>query len=208
MARALNLALIVLATSLVGGGVGLVLAQEAPHPQPSATPSAPVKAAPAATGAKAATNRDYSIGTVTPQDIAGAEAQADPDSADNVTAAKGPDPVKRPRYGSAVLQAVDKVTAQTLRFEAKVGQPVRFKGLVITVSACETTAPSEDAPDSIAHLTALSQPEGLTTAAAREVYRGWMYANAPAVHPFSHPVYDLWLIACKATAPAAPGGNP
>lgn len=198
MRRALRLTLCVMAITVAGGGVGLVVAQETPRETAPAAQSAPVKPAP----------KDYSIGTVSPQDMAEAEAQADDvaPAQDNVTGPKGPDPIKRPRYGSAILQAVDKVTAETLRFEAKVGQPVRFKGLVVTVSACETTAPSEDVPDSIAHLTVLSQPEGMTTAAAREAYRGWMYANAPAVHPFGHPVYDLWLIACKITSPpAAPG---
>ena len=74
---------------------------------------------------------------------------------------------------------------------------------MVTVNTCETTAADEDAPDSIAHMQVLSQPEGMASVSAREAYRGWMYANAAAVHPFQHPVYDLWLIACKAQAPSA-----
>ena len=38
-----------------------------------------------------------------------------------------PLPVRSP---AAVLQALDKVTAETMRFEAPVGQPVRYKSLV------------------------------------------------------------------------------
>ncbi len=186
----------------VGAGAALSLAQEAPG---GAAPAKPVIAKPVLA-------RDYSIGTLAPEDTAAQQAAPDPAppsaSGDTPPAARPADPLKRPRYGGAILQAVDKVTAETLRFEARVGQPVRFKGLVVTVNTCETTAPDEDAPDSIAHLSVLSQPEGVTTAAARDAYHGWMYANAAAVHPFQHPVYDLWLIACKASPPVAPAAIP
>ena len=38
---------------------------------------------------------------------------------------------------------------------------------------------------------------------AKEIYKGWMFANsAPGLHPFEHPVYDAWLEACTAAAPA------
>ncbi len=184
----------------MAGGVSLVVAQEtAPAEQAPAAASAPAK--------PVGLSRDYSIGTLAPEDTTAAQAPADGTAAlTNTTAA--PEPLKRPRYGAAILQAVDKVTAETLRFEAQVGHPVRFKGLVVTVNTCETTAMDEDAPDSIAHLSVLSQPEGVTTATARDAYRGWMFANAPAVHPFQHPVYDVWLIACKTAAPLAPAAMP
>jgi hypothetical protein len=35
------------------------------------------------------------------------------------------------------------------------------------------------------------------------VFHGWMFATSPALHPFQHPVYDAWLIACMAAAPPA-----
>jgi hypothetical protein len=187
---------------MLGVGTALGLAEE---PQGG---SAPAKAV----AAKPVLARDYSIGTLAPEDTSTQQAVPDvapaPATGGATPPAKAPDPQKRPRYAGAILQAVDKVTAESLRFEAHVGQPVRFKGLVVTVNTCETTAPDEDAPDSIAHLSVLSQPDGVTTAAARDAYRGWMYANSAAVHPFQHPVYDLWLIACKASAPVAPGVNP
>lgn len=112
-----------------------------------------------------------------------------------------PAPTKRPRATSAILQAVDKITAETLRFEAKVGEPIRYKGLVIAVHTCEQSAPDEATPDAIAHLTVLSQPEGM--AQARQVFQGWMYASSPSAHPFQHSIYDLWLIACRTSAPVS-----
>jgi hypothetical protein len=67
-------------------------------------------------------------------------------------------PILRARYDRAVLQAIDKVTAESLRFEAAVGQPVRWKGLVFTVRACERSAPDEPIDDAIAYMTIQYQP--------------------------------------------------
>ena len=198
MRDSLRRAMIACAAVSTLGAAGLVVAQET-------APSAPNEAA------KSGLARDYSIGTLPPSEAATPQAEADdPHAAVAAAAPASPDkpaePIHRPRYGAAILQAVDKVTAETLRFEAKVGEPIRFKGLVVTVNTCETTAADEDAPDSIAHMQVLSQPEGMAAVSAREAYRGWMYANAAAVHPFQHPVYDLWLIACKAQTPSAAVG--
>jgi hypothetical protein len=121
-------------------------------------------------------------------------------------AAKPPEPLKRPRYAVAVLQALDKVTAETVRFEAPVNQPVRYKTLIFTVHACETTAPDETALDAIAHVEIDSQPKGPEGAAqppSRQVFRGWMYASSPGLNLFQNPIYDAWLIACKTVTPSA-----
>lgn len=116
-------------------------------------------------------------------------------------------PVRRPRYDVAVLQAIDKVTAETLRFEAAVGKPVRYKGLIFTVRACERSTPEEGVPDSVAYLTIDSQPRatpGRPAPAARQAFKGWMYASSPGVNPLEHAVYDAWLISCRTAAPSAP----
>jgi hypothetical protein len=115
-----------------------------------------------------------------------------------------PEPLKRPRFTAAVLQGVDKITAETMRFEAKVGEAVRFRGMIVTIRACETTASDEGAVDSIAYADVLSQPEvlpGRAAAPPRAVFHGWMFASSPSLHPLEHPVYDLWLIACKTATP-------
>jgi hypothetical protein len=111
-----------------------------------------------------------------------------------------PEPLKRPRFNAAILQGIDKITAETLRFEAKVGEPVRYKDLILTVRACETTAADEAITDSVAYVEVQSQPEtlaGRAAASPRQVFKGWMFASSPTLHPFEHPVYDLWMVACK-----------
>jgi hypothetical protein len=113
--------------------------------------------------------------------------------------------IKRARSNIAIIQALDKVTAQSIRFEAEVGKPVRYKSLIFTVKACERAAPDEAMDDSIAYLTIDSQPRpapGKPVPPPRQAFRGWMYASSPGLNPLEHPAYDAWVITCKAQAPA------
>ncbi len=74
------------------------------------------------------------------------------------------------------------------------------------VRACETTAPDEGfttRPATSRSTPSQSRPTASRPRRARQVFRGWMFANGPGVHPFEHPVYDAWLIACKTDAPGA-----
>jgi hypothetical protein len=159
-----------------------------PRPAPSAAPAAATAASTTAAPAQPAT--------------AAKPAATTPD--------KPAEPLKRARSSVAILQALDKVTTETMRFEAPVGQPIRYKTLIFTVRACETTAPDEDAPDSVAYVTVDTQPKALPGRVAppgRQIYKGWMYANSPGLNPLEHPVYDAWLIACKTSAPVAPAAS-
>lgn len=168
---------------------GLTAAQEtAPPPKPAVVALPPEAAPPEETAPTAPEPLNRTV-------------EVEPEPA---APAAPPVPQKRPRFTAAVLQAVDKVTAETLRFEAKVGEPVRYKGLVLTVHACETTAPQEGYADSLAHLEIQSEPEQINSRApSRVVYRGWMSSASPGLHPFEHSVYDVWLIACRTVAPAS-----
>jgi hypothetical protein len=116
-------------------------------------------------------------------------------------------PARRTRYDVAVIEALDKVTAESLRFEAPVGRPVRYKSLVFTVKACERSTPEEAVEDSIAYLTIDSQPRpeaGKPPLAPKQSFKGWMYASSPSLHPLEHPVYAAWLIICRAAVPLNP----
>ncbi|HEY9216644.1 MAG TPA: DUF2155 domain-containing protein, partial [Phenylobacterium sp.] len=122
-----------------------------------------------------------------------------------------PPPLKRIRHNVAVLQALDKITAETLRFEAQVGKPVRYKNLVFTVRACERSTEEEAMEDSIAYVLVESQPRaapGRSTPPARQAFKGWMYASSPGLNPMQHPVYDAWVITCRAPVPAQVAAAP
>ncbi len=115
------------------------------------------------------------------------------------------EPLRRTRYGIAVLQALDKVTAESQRFEAPIGQPVRWKGLIFTVRACERSAPNEAIDDAFAYLTIESQPRsqsGRPTPPPREAFSGWMFASSPGLNPLEHVTYDAWVVTCRAAAPS------
>lgn len=168
-------------------------------------PKAPTKLKPREeTVPEAGTATASSAAAAEPSDEEAEPASSAPSS--KAAAAKPLEPLKRPRYAVAVLQALDKVTAETVRFEAPVNQPVRYKTLVFTVRACETTASDEASSDAIAHVEIDSQPkgpEGAPPPPARQVFRGWMYASSPGLNLVEHPIYDAWLIACKDAVPAA-----
>lgn len=133
-------------------------------------------------------------------------APAPPENATAPAEPKAPEaPLRRARYDVAVLQALDKVTAETIRFEAPVGRPIRFKTLIFTVRACERSAPDEPIEDSIAYVEVLSQPRpepGRPPLPPRQAFKGWMFASSPGLNPFEHPVYAAWLIDCRAAVPA------
>jgi hypothetical protein len=99
---------------------------------------------------------------------------------------------------------LDKVTAETMRFAAPVGRRVRYKSLVFIVRTCETRGLSDPLPRPSAYVVVDSEPQAPPGQAApppRRLYRGWMFANSPGLHPFEHPVYDAWLEACTQAAP-------
>ena len=198
---------------LAAAAVGLGAAQEASPPQPAIPSASPASAPSPAQAAPADGNAtgDALAGQAPPDEAPppAAEARADVAPAAEPDAPP-PAPLKRPSFEVAVLQVADKVTAETLRFEARVGEPVRYKGLVVTVHACEGTAADEDQPDSVAHLAIGSAPPAVAGRApppARQVFRGWMFASSPSLHPLESPGYDVWLIACKTSAPPAPGAS-
>jgi hypothetical protein len=186
---------------------GLVAAQPAPPttvvvpPQETAPKPAPEQAPPTVVTPPA----PIPVPPITEKEVAPAPPP------ENQAPAKPAVPTRRTRYDIAIFEALDKVTAESLRFEAQVNRPVRYKSLVFTVRACERATPDEAIDDSIAYLTIDSQPRatpGGPPLAAKQAFKGWMYASSPGLHPLEHPVYDAWLITCRAaapvTAPAAP----
>lgn len=110
-------------------------------------------------------------------------------------------PSTRPRFPIAVLEVVDKLTAESNRFEVRLDRPVQYKSLTFTVHACERTAPDEAAPDSIAHVQVDYEPVEANSRSKpprRTIFRGWMFASSPSLNPLQNPTYDAWLVACKA----------
>jgi len=207
-----------LATGLIGGVAIAIAAGLAVTAQPSDNESS-------SSGGASSSSSDVPPGVpviqappeVTPPDKSASEDNSDnqdngkkPPPTNSLAAkpaapppAAGPKPVRSP---AAVLQALDKVTAETMRFAAKVGQPVRYKNLVFVVKACESTGLGGPSPQESAYVVIDFAPlgaEGIAAPPARQVFKGWMFANSPGLNPFQHPTYDAWLITCMAAAPPA-----
>src|ERR1700688_4841013 len=113
-----------------------------------------------------------------------------------VTPARGamiPEPI-------VILQGLDKVAARVSQIEAPVGASVTFGTLSILVRDCETTPP-DAAPDNAAFVQIYETPPGEQT---KRLFSGWMFSSSPALSGLEHPVYDVTLLACKATSAPAP----
>ncbi|HEY1928214.1 MAG TPA: DUF2155 domain-containing protein [Caulobacteraceae bacterium] len=177
------------AVALAALGAGLAVAQ----PPPPGQPLPPVSQAPP----------PPSLGpVVAPPPMA--EAQSEPEAAEEKPKPKivtPPGPPRPDRGPTAILRVLDKVTAETLRFEAPIGRRVRYKSLVFQVRACQTWAPQSADPRPSAYVIIdadIGAAGGVV--GSRQIYKGWMFAKAPDVHALQHPVYDAWLESCEGTA--------
>ena len=163
----------------------------------------PIEPAPEAAPAPAA---PIAVTPVTPPIVIaeGEEKDGEDEKADEAPEKRGDAPVasaRRQRRRVAIVEAIDKITAESMRFEVEVGgRPVRFeKTLIITARACEVSAPDEQVSDAVAYLEVSLQPRGvIQVSEPRQIFRGWMFASSPAVSGLQHPIYDAWIVGCKA----------
>lgn len=111
----------------------------------------------------------------------------------------------------AVVSLLNKRNGQTREFEIKPGESVRFGKVALLVRACERTAPWETYADQGAFVRVAVQerPPGTNDSERwRWVFSGWLFKENPAANIMQHPVYDVWVKACKMSFPGeepAPG---
>ena len=179
--------------------------QTTPPPAPAIVPAEPApEAAPAPAAPIAITPADPSIVVTVPAATPETEEKADDEKVEEKAEVRPEEtttPGRRQRRRVAIVEAVDKITAERMRFEVEVGgRPVRFqKTLIFTARACEVSASDEQVGDAIAYLEVSIQPRGVLQAAdPRQIFRGWMFASAPAVNGLEHPIYDAWVVGCRA----------
>lgn len=162
-----------------------------PAPEASPAPASPVAVTPAAPVIVIADEDEADAA-----EEAEAEAETLPQKVETTVA-----PARRQRRRVAIVEAIDKITAESMRFEVEVGgRPVRFQQtLIFTARACEVSAPDEQVSDAVAYLEVSLQPRGvIQVSEPRQIFRGWMFASSPAVSGLEHPIYDAWIVGCKA----------
>jgi hypothetical protein len=115
--------------------------------------------------------------------LAGVSALAAPDAA---LADKISNPI-------AVFNGLDKITGRIISFEVAINETVQFGALQITPRVCysrpPTDAPQTDAFAQVDELDELKQN--------KRIFSGWMFADSPGLHGVEHPIFDIWLTACK-----------
>lgn len=100
-------------------------------------------------------------------------------------------------YPVVKLQSLDKITARTMTFEAKVGSTVKFGSLYIKIQSCQKAPPVEQ-PEAAAFLQIWEIKSG---GDAKEenpewVFSGWMFASSPGLSYMDHSIYDVWVLDC------------
>jgi hypothetical protein len=111
----------------------------------------------------------------------------------------------------AAFSGLDKITARITSFDVYIDETVQFGALQITPRACYSRPPTETQRTSVFVEVDQVSLRGSVT----RIFTGWMFADSPALHAVDHPVYDIWLVACKQSSdvpppdatPAATSGN-
>ena len=91
------------------------------------------------------------------------------------------------------IKILDKVSSKTDLLKLKIGEELRFKSLLIKSLKCKNSE-FDDSPE----ITAYIQVKDVTNKDNNEVFvfNGWTFSSSPAVNPFDHAVYDIWLTRC------------
>ena len=91
------------------------------------------------------------------------------------------------------IRILDKVSSKTNLLKLVVGEEKKFQNLLIKTLKCKNSE-FDDNPE----ITAYIQVQDLVNNDNNEVFifNGWTFSSSPAINPFDHPVYDIWLTKC------------
>ena len=91
------------------------------------------------------------------------------------------------------IKILDKVSSKTNLLKLKIGEQKKFQNLLIKSLKCKNSE-FDDNPE----ITAYIQVKDLVNKDNNEVFifNGWTFLSSPAINPFDHPVYDIWLTKC------------
>lgn len=93
----------------------------------------------------------------------------------------------------AVFSGIDKITGRIHSFDVYVNETVQFGALQVTPRVCYSR-PVTEKPKT----TSFIEVDEITLdSKIRRIFTGWMFADSPGLNAVEHPVYDIWLKACK-----------
>ena len=91
------------------------------------------------------------------------------------------------------IKILDKISSKNTLLKLKNGELIKFKDLSIKSLKCKNSE-FDDNPE----ITAYLQVKDLKKKDRDEVFifNGWTFLSSPALRPFDHPVYDIWITNC------------
>ena len=100
----------------------------------------------------------------------------------------------------AVFSGLDKITGRIISFDVAIDETVQFGALQVTPRVCYSR------PQTVAPLTTsfVEVDEITLDRKIRRIFTGWMFAESPGLNAVEHPVYDVWLKACKQKSDVPP----
>jgi hypothetical protein len=100
----------------------------------------------------------------------------------------------------AVFSGIDKITGRITNFDVYIGETVQFGALQVTPKVCY----SRDDTEAQKVTTFVEVDEITLDRKIRRIFTGWMFADSPGLNAVEHPVYDVWLVECKAKSEVPP----
>jgi len=91
------------------------------------------------------------------------------------------------------IKILDKVSSKNSKLILNIGEEKKYENLLVKALKCKNSE-FDDNPEVTAYL----QVRDLTITDNDKVYvfNGWTFSSSPAITPFDHPVYDIWLSKC------------
>lgn len=106
----------------------------------------------------------------------------------------------------AQFTGLDKITGRIISFDVYIGETVQFGTLQITPRVCYMRTP-EEPPQTDAFVVINEVKNGAEGRTLTTIFSSWMFAESPAMNAVDHPVYDVWLTACKTSSDVPPPAN-
>lgn len=98
----------------------------------------------------------------------------------------------------ATIGVLNKRNGLSRDLTMKPGEAVRIGDLVVRLRACEATAPWEPERWTGAFVQVITRE---TRTSWRKTFSGWLYKESPSINVVEHPIYDVWIKACKMRHP-------
>jgi hypothetical protein len=93
----------------------------------------------------------------------------------------------------AEFAGIDKITGRIINFDVYIDETVQFGALQVTPRVCYSRPTTEEPrTDSFVEVDEITLDRKI-----RRIFTGWMFAESPGLNAVEHPIYDVWLKACK-----------